>query len=66
MCIRDSAGSVATSFGNVAAELTTLPACLLVYTGDIAGQATASLDASVSVSASFSASANVAGSAKAG
>ena len=45
----DAAGSVATSFGNVAAELATLPACLLVYTGDIAGQASASLDASVSV-----------------
>jgi hypothetical protein len=62
----DAAGTVATAFGNVAAELATLPACLLVYTSDIAGQASASLDASVSVSASFSASANVAGSANAG
>ena len=62
----DAAGTVATSFGNVVAELTNLPGCLLVYSGDFAAQASASLEASASVSVSVTASASVGGSAKAG
>jgi hypothetical protein len=62
----DAAGTVATSFGNVVAELATLPGCLLVYSGDFAAQASASVEASASVSVSVTASASVGASAKGG
>jgi len=59
-------GGVANAFGDAVVELTTLPGCLLVFAGDFAAQASASLDASVSVSVNVSVSADVAGSANAG
>ncbi|MBI4954475.1 MAG: hypothetical protein HY908_20795 [Myxococcales bacterium] len=62
----EAAGTVATTFGGVVTALGSIPACALLFVGDIAGAVTGTVSASASLSVSVSASASVGGSASGG